>query len=413
MLRHSLRHPGEGPPTQPRGTEPAARSGWGGHSSYFGSDEVADLRKFVTEPAARRRAESALRRDLVRRLGLVSDQRFYLDSSMASPRADVERIGTYATAVDVLFELPATGRLTTHSYPTRFVYRLSGATIDPTSNLVYDQDGDFVAESASDLPLRRLYDWPRPRLRPPAKVVRGEFVFLPSNPNMYHWLEDLSVFLHSAATAPQATILVAGKAAGHSEAWNRRRQEVLRRFRTRRIRSIDRPMRVESLVMTGKTGGLGSPSGLQTLHPADIMTVRNHFSDWLSLESSGLSYYLSRRGFSRSPLDEPRLESIAREGSLQILQPANLTMEEQARLFSGARAIVGLHGAALANSVWLPARASVVEFFSSTYMPFMFASMAAAQSLQYRHDRYVLGSDNQMGEVFLNRARDHIADIVP
>jgi hypothetical protein len=374
---------------------------------------VVDLRKLLTEPAAGRRAGSAVRRALIRRLGLVSDQRFYFDSAMVSPRADVERIGTYATAVDVRFELPATGRSTTHSYPTRFVYRIPGATVDPTSNLVYDQNGDFIAESASDLPLRRLYDWPRPRLRRLGEVVRGEFVFLPSNPNMYHWIEDLAVYLHSAVAAPQATILVAGRAASHSEAWNRRRQEVLRRFGNRQIRIVDGPLRVESLVMTGKTGGLGSHSGLQVLHPTDIETVRNHFSDWLSEEPSGIGYYLSRRGFSRSPVDEPMLESIAREEGLQILQPANLTMEEQARLFSGAREIVGLHGAALANSLWLPARAGVVEFFSSRYMPFMFASMAAMRSLTYRYDRYELGPDNQMGKAFLERARSHMAGIAP
>jgi hypothetical protein len=364
---------------------------------------------FPPETSAWRRAGSVIRRKVVRRFGLVSDQRFYLDSCMVSPRTDVERLGTYAEAVDVRFALPASGWLATHSYPPRFVYRLSGATVDPVSNLVYDHRGDFIAESASDLPLRRLYDWPSPRLRLPFEVLQGEFIFLPSNPNMYHWIEDLSVFLHSAETAPKATILVAGKAVRHDEAWNRRRQELLRRFGDRRIKVIDRPTRVESLVMTGKTGGLGSPSGLQVLHPADIETIRSHFSDWLFEEPSGCGYYLSRRGFSRSPTDEPELESIAQREGLRILQPATLTLEEQARLFSGARAIVGLHGAALSNIVWLPAHASVVEFFSSSYMPAMFASLAAMRRLDYRHDRYVLEPGNRMGEEFLERARSHLA----
>jgi hypothetical protein len=396
--------------------EPTGFGSWpprAGRRHTLGSDNVADLRRLLTEPGAGRRANSAIRRALVHRLGLVSDQRFYLDSSMVSPRADVERIATYAAPVNVSFRLPATGRLTTHSYPTRFVYRIPGASVDPTSNLVYDQNGDFIAESASDLPLRRLYDWPRPRIRPPGERIRGEFVFLPSNSNMYHWLEDLAVYIHSAEVAPRASILVAGRAASHSEAWNQRRQEVLRRFGTRRIKFIDKPMRVESLVMTGKTGGLGSHSGLQVLHPADIQTVRKHFSDWLEKEPSGGSYYLSRRGFSRSPVDEPELESIAHEQGLRILQPANLTMQEQVKLFSGACAIVGLHGAALANSVWLPRGASVVEFFSSRYMPFMFASLAAMRTLNYRHASYELGPDNQMGKAFLERARSHIAGIAP
>ena len=374
---------------------------------------MAQWRQVLREPATRRRVSSAARRWVTRRMGFVSDQRFYLDSPMMAPRADVERIETYAEPVDVQFELPANGWLTTHSYPPRFVYRLSGATVDPVSNLVYDHRGVFVAESASDLPLRRLYDWPQPQLRPSREVLRGEFVFLPSNPNLYHWIEDLSVFLHSASLAPSATVLVAGSAVRHSEAWNRRRQELLQRFENRRIKVIDRPIRLESLVMTGKTGGVGSPAGLQVLHPKDIKTVRGHFSDWLSEQSSGCSYYLSRRGFSRSPIDEPDLESIARDAGLRILQPADLTMEQQVRLFSGARAIVGLHGAALSNTVWLPGHASVVEFFSSAYLPFMFASLAGVRSLDYRYDRYILEVDNRMGEEFLERARGHIAAIAP
>jgi hypothetical protein len=374
-------------------------------------DKALNSRRIHVEPAAWRRAGSAIRRGVVRRLGFVSDQRFYLDSCMVAPRTDVERIGTYSAAVDVRFELPANGWLTTHSYPPRFVYRLAGATVDPISNLVYGHNGNFVAESASDLPLRRLYDWPRPRLRPPDDVLRGEFVFLPSNPNMYHWMEDLAVFLHSALTAPQATILVAARAARHGESWNRRRQEILRRFDDRQIKIIDRPTRVESLVLTGKTGGLGSPSGLQVLHPNDIITVRGHFSDWLSEEASGHCYYLSRRGYSRSPIDEPELESIAQGQGFRVLQAAQLTLEEQARLFSSARAVVGLHGAALSNTIWLPAGASVVEFFSSAYMPFMFAGLASMRSLDYRHDRYELGSRNRMGKEFLERARSHMAGI--
>ena len=366
--------------------------------------------RFTLVPAASRRATSVIRRKVIRRLGLISDQRFYLDSCMVAPRTDVERIGTFAPAVDVRFAIPATGWCATHSFAPRFAYRLAGATVDPVSNLVHDHKGDFLAESASELPLRRLYDWPRPHLRLPKEVLRGEFIFLPSNPNMYHWLEDLSVFLHAATIAPQATILVAGRPVRHSESWNQRRKEVLRRFHDRRITVIDRPTRVESLVMTGKTGGIGSPSGLQVLHPTDIETVRDHFSDWLS-DPSDHGYYLSRRGYSRSPSDEPKLESMARDAGLRILQPASLSMEEQARLFSGARAIVGLHGAALSNSIWLPTGARLVEFFSNTYMPFMYASMAAMRSLEYRHDAYQASPGNVMGEEFLERARSHLTDL--
>ena len=374
---------------------------------------MAEWYRVLTEPAAHRRALNSVRRRIARQAGLVSDQRFYLDSFMVAPRQDVERLGTYAEPVNVTFKLPANGWRVTHAYPPRFVYRLSGASVDPVSNLVYDSKGEFIAESASALPLRRLYDWPQPRLRRPKSVLAGEYVFFPSNPSMYHWFEDLAVFLHAASVAPEATILVAADAINHDAGWNRRRQEVLARFAHRNIQYIDRPTRVDSLVLTAKTGGLGSPAGLETLHPEDVKTIRNHFGDWLSTSQTDACYYLSRRGFSRSPADEPELQRIAESEGFQLLQPADLTMQQQAETFSSAAGVSGLHGAALGNILWLPEGAGVVELFPSSRMPYMFACIAAIRGLTYRHDRYELTVDNRMGASFLDRARSHMADIRP
>ena len=372
---------------------------------------MAGMRRALAEPAAHRRALNSLRRRIVRKAGLVSDQRFYLDSFMVAPRQDVERLGTYAEPVDVTFRLPANGWTVTHAYPPRLVYRLSGATVDPVSNLVYDSKGEFIAESASALPLRRLYDWPQPQLRRPKSVLAGEYVFFPSNPSMYHWFEDLAVFLHAASVAPAATILVAAEAINHDAGWNRRRQEILARFAHRIIQYIDRPTRVESLVLTGKTGGMGSPAGLQTPHPQDIQTIRTHFGDWLSSEPTDTRYYLSRRGFSRSPADESELERIAAREGFEVLQPAQFTMQQQAGVFSAAAGVAGLHGAAFGNIVWMPEGTDVLEFFPSRRMPYTFACISAIRSVDYRHDRYELTSDNRMGASFLDRARRHMVEI--
>jgi hypothetical protein len=369
------------------------------------------LRRMITEPAGRRRGAHAIKRMAARRLGFVSDQKFYLDSFMVAPRPDVERLSRYSEQIDVSYELPANGWRVTHSYPPRLVYRLHDATVDPVSNLVYDHRGEFVAESASAIPLRRFYDWPSPHLRVPKQGLAGEFAFFPSNPSMYHWFEDLAVFLHSVTVAPGATILVAGEAVNHDAGWYARREEVLDRFRHREIRFIDRPTRVESLILTAKTGGLGSPAALQTPHPQDLATIRSHFHDWLGGEKAGRSFYVSRRGFSRSPADEVELERIAMSEGYEVIQPAGLSMSDQAKLFSGAVRLAGLHGAALGNMVWQPEGGRVVEFFPSNRMPVTYACIAAIRSLAYLHDRYELSADDRMGTVFLARARRSLSSV--
>ena len=198
-----------------------------------------------------RRALQAAKRRIVYQLGFVSDQKFYLDSGIVRPRTDIERIMLYCDAVDIEFLLPLDGSKARNSYRPRFVYGLSDATIDPLSNLVYDSNGQFVAESSSWLALRQFYSWPQPKIRVPRSKLTGEFILLPTN-GYYHWLiEDLPVFLKSLAIAPRAKVLLPRDAGSYV-------REVTRLI-DNEIVLFGSPVRVERLVMTGKTAGMGSP----------------------------------------------------------------------------------------------------------------------------------------------------------
>jgi hypothetical protein len=374
-----------------------------------GAGSVTARAGLLREPSFRRRAGSVMRRRAAQRLGIVSDQRFYLDSSMMEPRRDVDRFGLYSDVSEVSFRLPANGARLTYSYPPRHVYRLEGPTVDPVSNLSYDAEGRFIAESSSDVPLRRLYDWPRPGIRPRAEGLSGEYVFLPSNPSMYHWLEDLAVFFHSVSVAPDARILVARDAVRHDPGWRARREEVLQRFPDRQIVRLDGPTRVERLVLTAKTGGMGSPTGLQTLHPTDVVTIRQAFADWLQAGEPAGRYYLSRRGFSRSPRNEADLEAIATDAGFEVLQLAGLELRDQAALFSTAAAIAGIHGAALSNAIWLPPGAHVVEFFQHDYIPAHYACLAALREATYDHAVFRRSPGGELDRAFLDRAAELLA----
>jgi hypothetical protein len=335
-----------------------------------------------------RRILQAAKRKLIYRAGMVSDQKFYLDSGMVSPRADVERIALYCDAVDIEFHLPVDGSRARNSYRPRFVYGLTDATVDPIPNLVYDCNGQFVAESSSWLPLRQFYTWPKPQIRPPRSTLRGEFIFLPNN-SYYHWLiEDLPVFLKSLAVAPKAQVILPQNAASYV-------REVAGLI-DNAVVVVSSPTRVERLVMTGKTGGMGSPLAGLTPHPADVETLRKFFAKHLQSSSDTQKIYLSRVGQTRSPANERDLQRKLEQQGFANFDGSGMNLLSQIALFSSAKQLIGMHGAALSNIVWTPQGVDVCEIFSSGYMPSCYSALTAMRSGRYTPVTYSAGARNMM-----------------
>ncbi len=342
-----------------------------------------------------RRAIQAVKRRLLIRLGMVSDQKFYLDSGIVRPRTDVERILLYSDAVDIEFVLPVDGSKARNCYRPRFVYGLSDATIDPVSNLVYDSNGQFIAESSSWLALRQFYSWPQPQISVRGTRLHGEFIFLPNN-GYYHWLiEDLPVFLKSLAVAPQARVLVSANAAPYV-------REVTRLL-DNEIVEINSPVRVERLVMTGKTGGMGSPTAGLTPHPADVAVLREFFAKYREAGAGDRKLYLSRVGQKRSPANEPALQLAIEEQGFERFDGTGASLLSQVALFSSAQQLIGMHGAALANVVWAPEGIDVCEIFSSAYLPSCYSALTAIRAGHYTPVSYTAGADNRIDAATLER----------
>ena len=75
-------------------------------------------------------------------------------------------------------------------------------------------------------------------------------------------------------------------------------------------------------------------------------------------------YYLTRGDDVSNPRElanEDQIVEICRLQGLIALNPASLTLAEQIRLFSATSLLVGIHGAALSNMVWLPKGSHVLE----------------------------------------------------
>lgn len=342
-----------------------------------------------------RRIRQAAKRKIVNRLGMVSDQKFYLDSGMVSPRTDVERIMLYCDAVDIEFLLPVDGSKARNSYRPRFVYGLTDATIDPIPNLVYDSNGQFVAESSSWLPLRQFYNWPQPNISAPTSRLGGEFIFLPSN-SYYHWLiEDLPVFLKSLAVAPRAQVIVSSNAASYVRE--------LAGLIDNDIVFLGSPVRVERLVMTAKTAGMGSPLAGLTPHPADVAILREFFSKYREPRSCDCKLYLSRVGRERSPRNERDLQSHLEKLGFVSFDGTGASLLSQIALFSSAMQLIGVHGAAFANIVWAPEGVDVCEIFSSDYMVSCYSALTAMRSGRYTPVSYTAGAENVIDAATMER----------
>ena len=75
---------------------------------------------------------------------------------------------------------------------------------------------------------------------------------------------------------------------------------------------------------------------------------------------------VSRSGTPRSndSLEATLLEAIP---SAKLINPSTFSIEDQINIFSKAKAIIGLHGGALTNTVWMHETGKVVEIFNHAY----------------------------------------------
>lgn len=82
--------------------------------------------------------------------------------------------------------------------------------------------------------------------------------------------------------------------------------------------------------------------------------------------AEGLIYVSRRDARFRHVVNEDELYARLRPLGFRMIVPGRLSVAEQIREFSGAKLIVGVHGAALSNIVFAPDHAAIVEINSSS-----------------------------------------------
>lgn len=151
------------------------------------------------------------------------------------------------------------------------------------------------------------------------------------------------------------------------------------------------------------------PSALcdRALTPAKVAFIRRKLAGDVAaprpLSAGGRRrLYLSRadRG-ARAILNEGELIATLAEFGFEAVNPGGLSIREQAALFGEAEMVVGPHGAALTNMLFLPQGAAVLELAARPWGP-LFYSLAAACELRYA----ALGSQWDFYPASRNRRRE-------
>lgn len=117
--------------------------------------------------------------------------------------------------------------------------------------------------------------------------------------------------------------------------------------------------------------------------------------------------YVARTDSPQRPMsNEADLIALMRDAGVRIVVPGRLSVAEQARLFRGARLVIGPHGAGLTNIGFCQPGALVWELVPRQHPNSCFAMMAQSAGLHYRAtvfgDKPRPGSETQFWEVDLH-----------
>lgn len=89
-----------------------------------------------------------------------------------------------------------------------------------------------------------------------------------------------------------------------------------------------------------------------------------------------------RRTARRRLINQDAVEAVLKRFGFETVQSEGLTIAEQWKLFSEAEMVAGVHGAGLANAVFAPPGAALVELTVPVYAHFCYWDLAAAADLR-------------------------------
>ena len=259
-----------------------------------------------------------------------------------------------------------------HIFQPRHVYILTNGFLDTINGIAFDRNRNIVGEST---PWPELYFDSRPITKPHKRCnkLTSKTIILAPSSGYYHWLiEELPNLIYLVENYPGAQVVLCKNSPTYA-----------REFLTfQNIDFIETPrfIEFENLLTISKNDQVGWP------HPTDISLLRKKFVGQFDPDSN-LKIYISRLNSTRSPKFEKRLQQALSDTGWKILFLENLKLQEQIRIFQKAAVICGVHGAGLANQVWMPSGGKVVELGTNRYVN-CFAILAKQLDHSYTRINY-------------------------
>jgi len=242
------------------------------------------------------------------------------------------------------------GRLSIEASAPQYIFKIKDVTVDVLTGLVVLEAG-FVIDST-------LAKWQKiiyrggigssiKRTKRARVNLDGSFMVMPHTPFYYHAvIDELPNLIRIRSESPDCNNVIISSLA---PTWM---TELLEYFKFN-VCIVE-----ESAVVVKQLFALSAP---RVVVKKNLNYLRGN------LETHGKDIVIvSRKGTPRSSdqIEQSLVELI--HGS-KLIDPSKLSVEQQIQVFSSAKIVIGLHGGALTNCVWMDSSSYVIEIFNHAY----------------------------------------------
>ena len=336
------------------------------------------------------------KRKITRTLGYRPGKSISLERHERPCLVSNEKIETYSDSSFIEIYDPRSESLKGHYFQNRSVYRVKNIILEPKQGLVYSSSGELIEES-TNWPIFQLYNsFPWNPKKNVAHLHLESAIFLPSSA-FWHWLiEDLPLAIFALGTNPSSPLLIARNPPKYVS-------DFLKTL-DREVIFLDGPVKIDSLILVGKCQDAGWP------HPKDLEVVRNYgpFVQVKQLNSVQKRIYISRRASKRSPKNEVEIEELFQSHDFEILRLEDFNLVDEIRMMSGVSYIAGVHGAGMANMIWMPKKSKLLDIANDNYWTESVHRAAYLKEIGYNHFIY---SGELTGKVSIKGLAQKLANI--
>ena len=243
-----------------------------------------------------------------------------------------------------------------HYFAERNIYSVKNVVLEPRQGILYSESGNLITESTTWNPLHQYLSFPWNFKNFSKCLELDEAIILSSNPYGHWLLEDLPTTIAAMNCNPNATILV-----------SRNHPKYVKDFlvtTNRNIHYLDGPTKVSSVILVEKADDSG------WMPKADLDSLLNYppFVKAMNVKmDKQVRVYATRKGLSRSPINEGDIENLFLEFEFQILNLATMNLLDEISLLANTEILAGLHGSAFGNKIWMKDDSINLEITNRNY----------------------------------------------